>query len=205
GAGRGAGAARARAGGAFVRRGGASSRAAAALFFAPRPPMRGGAGARLSRTDYLDVIAYILQQNGYPVGSSELTDNPGVLRAIKLASPDGSGDVPAQERPVAPARMPITSTPTQRELDNARDAADWLMPHPAYAGPKSSTLRRITRKNERGLRPLCMYQVGDLGNFQAMPIVHRGIMYFTTPRLTIALDARTCRLRWKHEWREEGN
>jgi len=188
-----------------MRSWGAYSLTADELFFVTRTTMPRSLSAHLSRTDYLDVIAYILQQNGYPVGSSELTDNPGVLRAIKLTSPDDSGAVPAQERLGAPARMPSTSRPTQRELDHAVDAEDWLMPEHDYAGTKFSPLRRITRENARSLRPLCMYQVGDLGNFQAMPIVHRGIMYFTTPRLTIALDARTCRLRWKHEWREEGN
>jgi alcohol dehydrogenase (cytochrome c) len=196
------------AGAAFMRSWGAYSLTADELFFITRTTMPRGSTARLSRTDYLDVLAYVLQQNGYPPGSTDLTDDPRVLRGIKLVSPDDPGDVaarPANDRPVSPARIPTSSAPTQGELDRAVDAEDWLMPEHDYAGTKFSPLRRITRTNAKDLRVLCVYQVGDLGNFQAMPLVHRGIMYFTTPRLTIALDARTCRLRWKHEWREEGS
>src|SRR5262249_843896 len=44
------------------------------------------------------------------------------------------------------------------------------------------------------------YDVGDLYPFPASPIVYRGVMYVTTPSDTIALDAATCALRWRHHW-----
>ncbi len=34
--------------------------------------------------EYLDVVAYILQANGYPAGERELTAEPSVLRAIRI-------------------------------------------------------------------------------------------------------------------------
>ncbi len=34
--------------------------------------------------EYLDVVAYILQANGYPAGDRELTAEPSVLRAIRI-------------------------------------------------------------------------------------------------------------------------
>ena len=34
--------------------------------------------------EYLDVVAYILQANGYPAGDSELTAEPIVLRRIRI-------------------------------------------------------------------------------------------------------------------------
>jgi alcohol dehydrogenase (cytochrome c) len=42
--------------------------------------------------------------------------------------------------------------------------------------------------------------VGDPGTFQTNPIVYDGTMYITTLHATIALDAATCRPRWKNGW-----
>ncbi len=38
----------------------------------------------LQPQEYLDVVAYILQANGYPSGERELTAEPRVLRAIRI-------------------------------------------------------------------------------------------------------------------------
>lgn len=39
----------------------------------------------LSKTQYADVIAYILKQNGYPAGNTKLTAGSSKLKALKLA------------------------------------------------------------------------------------------------------------------------
>lgn len=193
---------------AFMRSWSAYALTADELYFITRTTMPRGAPGELARQDYVDVLAYLLQQNGYPVGGVELTDDPRTLRQVKLAPLSGalpaatpgptSGEVPA------PARAPTTTGPSQAELNHAGADAAWLAPEHDYSGTKYSPLGQITRDNVQRLRAVCVYQVGDLGNFQSMPIVSRGIMYVTTARLTIALDARTCRVRWKHEWPGEG-
>ena len=38
----------------------------------------------LTKEQYLDIMAYMLEVNGYPAGSRELTDNKGELEAIKI-------------------------------------------------------------------------------------------------------------------------
>ncbi len=192
----------------FLRSWSAHSLTADELYFIVRTTMpRGADAAQLTRRQYLDVVAYVLQANGYSPGRTELSDDPRVLRAIKLGTPpDTSARMsrPADVRPTGPPGTPTTNRPTQAELDRSADGADWLTPEHDYAGTKYTPLDRITRANVKGLRAVCVYQVGDLGNFQAMPLVYHGMMYITTPRLTIALDARTCRLRWKRDWLEEG-
>ena len=45
-----------------------------------------------------------------------------------------------------------------------------------------------------------MFQVGERDNFQTGPIVYNGTMYVTTMVSTIALDAATCRVKWRHRW-----
>jgi alcohol dehydrogenase (cytochrome c) len=99
--------------------------------------------------------------------------------------------------------IPTTHGPSQVELDAPRPT-DWLGAGRDYAGTKYSPLARISVANVATLRPVCSYPVGDRESFQTMPLVHRGTMYVTTARLTLALDAATCRLRWRHEWNATG-
>src|SRR5258708_13102191 len=46
----------------------------------------------------------------------------------------------------------------------------------------------------------CVFQVGLPETFQTGPVVYRGVMYLTTVRQTVAIDAATCRPRWRHTW-----
>ena len=47
-----------------------------------------------------------------------------------------------------------------------------------------------------------MFQMGERDNFQTGPIVYNGTMYVTTMAATVALDAATCRAKWRHYWSE---
>src|SRR5262245_63127110 len=90
---------------------------------------------------------------------------------------------------------------TQAELNAAAsNAADWLLPNHDYGGQRFVTATEITRENAKTLGPVCLYQAGSLFPFHTNPIVYRGVLYLTTPMSTIALDAATCRVRWRHDW-----
>jgi alcohol dehydrogenase (cytochrome c) len=94
--------------------------------------------------------------------------------------------------------------PTQAELNAASgNAADWLHTNHDYGGQRFVEATEITRENARALRPACRYELGDLYPFHTNPIVYRGVMYLTTPHATIALDAVTCRVRWRHDWQSK--
>ena len=91
--------------------------------------------------------------------------------------------------------------PTQAELDAAAaNATDWLLTNHDYGGQRYVGATGISRQNADALQPVCRYDVGDLYPFHTNPIVYRGVMYLTTPSDTIALDAATCALRWRHHW-----
>jgi glucose dehydrogenase len=91
--------------------------------------------------------------------------------------------------------------PTQAELNAAAaNAADWLHTNHDYGGQRFVDVRGIGRENAKTLQPACRYEDGDLYPFHTNPIVYRGVMYLTTPSDTIALDAATCALRWRHQW-----
>jgi alcohol dehydrogenase (cytochrome c) len=91
--------------------------------------------------------------------------------------------------------------PSQAELNAAAgNATDWLHPNHDYGGQRFVDVTGITRDDAPSLRPACRYELGDLYPFQTNPIVHRGVMYLTTPSATIAVDAVTCAVRWRHDW-----
>jgi len=92
------------------------------------------------------------------------------------------------------------SGPTQTELSAANDGVEWLLPNHDYAGQRFVDLKQINRDNAAQLRPVCIYQAGDVRTFQPNPLVYKGSMYLTTATSTIAVDAATCAVRWRYDW-----
>jgi alcohol dehydrogenase (cytochrome c) len=91
--------------------------------------------------------------------------------------------------------------PTQAELNAAAsNAVEWLLTNHDYGGQRFVDATEITRDNAGSLRPACVYQVPDLRPFYTNPLVYRGVMYLTTSETTIALDAATCGVQWRHVW-----
>jgi glucose dehydrogenase len=96
---------------------------------------------------------------------------------------------------------PRGTGPTHGELLSAGTTGyDWLTHTRDYAGSRYSPLARIRADNVARLRPVCRYEVGSEDMFQTGPIVYRGTMFITTVYSTYALDAATCRLKWRHDW-----
>jgi alcohol dehydrogenase (cytochrome c) len=97
---------------------------------------------------------------------------------------------------------PSSARPSQQELNAAQNnMTDWLMSNHDYSGQRFVDLQQINRQNVASLRPACLYQIGDTKAFHNNPVVHRGVMYLTTTWSTIAIDATTCKLRWRHDWK----
>src|SRR6516162_4286721 len=101
---------------------------------------------------------------------------------------------------LVPCNAESESGPTASELKAAGQGDEWLLPNRDYAGQRFADQRQITPQNAGQLRPVCIYQVGDLRPFQTNPLVYVGVMYVTTPSSTIALDPTTCAVRWRHDW-----
>jgi len=174
------------------------------LDFIIRTSMPKGAAGKMGTDEYTAVLTYILQQNGYATGSTPLgAGSPrltktrlrfGVAKELAAAPPPMrvAGDV---------AAVPKGGGPTQEELSRAADSTrDWLYHTHDYSGARYVALDQINDGNAGQLRPVCVFQVGDEGNFQTGPIVYQGTMYITTTHGTVALDATTCRPKWRHTW-----
>jgi alcohol dehydrogenase (cytochrome c) len=126
-----------------------------------------------------------------------------LLNAVVTMNRRNSSRRRLQEAALRVVQTPTTAIATQGALSGA-DTGAWLMSTGDYAGSRSSKLAQITTANVGSLRAMCAYQVGEVSNFQSIPVVASGLLYITTAHSTIALDATTCRPRWKHVWAPMG-
>ena len=98
-----------------------------------------------------------------------------------------------------------SSSPTQAQLlAAATDTANWLYALHDYSGARYAAIKQITPANAARLAPVCAFQVGDVSTFQTNPIVVDGVMLVTTSKVTVAIDARSCKPKWRHTWKPRG-
>jgi len=77
------------------------------------------------------------------------------------------------------------------------EPSDWPSYNRTLSGNRFSSLKQITRANVAHLHKVCSFDLGKRTSFQTGPIVVGATMYVTTAFETIALDAGTCRLKWR--------
>jgi len=170
-----------------------------------------GQGGDLSGQEYADIVAYVLAQSGAPSGEEKLTPSSPMGRVLELSSAEGepaSATAPSEVRIgelYGELRQPTTTGPSQAELDAADGATtNWLMYNKGYRGERYSTLKQIDTRNASKLRPICMFQLGELGTFSTGPVMYDGVIYATTHLGTYAIDATTCRKLWTHQHVAQG-
>lgn len=188
------------------------------LFFLVRTTMPPKAAGSVTIEDHAAVVAYILQTNGYPAGATTLAlRSPGLDKPFAWAGrfrttsgigaemASASTAAPAEFIPGEPGAKPATTGPDQAALNSASRSTDWLLHTHDYAGTRFSPLDQINTANAASLTAACMFQLGEADNFQTGPIVHNGTMYLTTWKSTIAIDAATCKPKWRHAWEPRGD
>jgi PQQ-dependent dehydrogenase (methanol/ethanol family) len=172
----------------------------------------GQAGA-LSGQEYADIVAYIAAQNGVLAGNEKFTPDSPMGRVIQLSTATTASSAPVAAAPgqikinalYGELKQPTTSGPTQAELDAAETATGtWLMYNKGYRGERYSLLKKIDAANAGKLRPVCMFQLGELGTFSTGPVMYDGILYATTHLGTYAIDATTCKKLWTHQHVAQG-
>jgi hypothetical protein len=67
-------------------------------------------------------------------------------------------------------------------------------------GERYSPLHAINRGNVNRLQPKCSIEADEPGSLQSGLVVVGDTLFFTTPHTTLAIDAATCALRWRHEF-----
>ena len=170
------------------------------LFYIVQTTMPKNKGNSLPAADYVAVTAYLLEQNGYPAGSQSKLASEDLRKTVRLTA---AGRVaPAPDFIPGPGGMrPSTIAPDQAALEAAAtDASSWPYHTQNYRGTRASPATQITPANASRLQVACAFQMGESSNFQTGPLVYDGVMYVTTTHVTAAIDATTCKLKWRHVW-----
>jgi len=192
------------AGPAFLQRWQPPSGSAADVYHVMRVSMPKLAMGSLAPDDYTAVFAFLLQRNGWPAGRRRFDGSDTMLSQIRL---DRLGAVGAPAA-LAPSAFiagkddppPRGAGPTASELAGVA-SVNWPYQTGSYSGTRYSQLTQLTPANAGRLSVACVFQVGPSEVFQTGPVVYQGVMYVTTVRQTVALDAATCRPRWRYTWR----
>jgi len=173
------------------------------LFYVMRNAMPRPDIGSLETAEYVDILAFILSRNGIEAGPEALTANAEQLASITLGS-SSKADTPPTPRPQfivgEGGTVPRGAGPSDEDLRNAATSSDWLYHTQNYRGTRYSSLDQINTSNAKHLQVACIYQLGSLESFVTGPIEHAGTMYVTTTALTAAIDASTCREKWRYRW-----
>jgi alcohol dehydrogenase (cytochrome c) len=197
----------------FMRKWGDGGNTIDELYFITRTQMPYDAAGTLTSQQYIDIVAFILQSNGYSPGSKELTgDSPSLDTKIGPQSGSGRPDMASKVDNAAPPKetsgagpAAANGKPTQADLTSAQaGTTDWLMSNHDYGGQRFVDLKQINRQNAALLRPVAMYQAADTNPFHSNPVVSGGLMYITVKDSTIALDAATLKVKWRYDRKPKG-
>ena len=175
------------------------------------PPQRPGA---LSGQEYVDIVAFILQQNGAAAGNQAFTANTearissvatGQPAAAAQAQPAGGrggrGGAPAEPKGITVAGEVKNFTRVTDAMLRNPDPGDWLMIRRDYHATSYSPLNQINRDNVKDLQLKWVWSMTEGGRTQASPIVHNGVMYLNNAGNVIqAIDGKTGELIWENNY-----
>ena len=166
-----------------------------------------GAPGSLTARQYLAVEAYVLSRNDYKPGGDPLTEANMTLVLERLPGTDAATPVEHRRRQDLPTvsdsvGRASSERPDDAELTNPKES-DWLMYNHTLDGQRYSSLNQITNQNAGKLTATCLVQLGEVGWFQANPVVYDGTMYVTSPYNTYAINAKTCEKQWTRLYPED--
>src|SRR5215471_4650621 len=178
------------------------------------PPTRPGA---LSQEEYVNVAAFVLQQNGAPAGATALTPTldvainsiaTGQAPAAGAQNAGGRGAAPAQAGqaagggrgrggPAVAAGITVEGevknfVPVTEAMRRNPDPGDWLMIRRDYHASDYSPLNQINASNVKDLQLQWTWAMNEGGANQPAPIVHNGVIYLNNPgNILQAIDGKT--------------
>jgi alcohol dehydrogenase (cytochrome c) len=94
--------------------------------------------------------------------------------------------------------MASTLASCSREVQPARQAADWPGYNNGHDGQRFAALDQINTSNVSQLKRVCELQLGEEGPFHNGPVVIGDRMFITTAHTTVAINATNCFVYWRH-------
>ena len=179
-----------------------------------RNDMPPGLGGSLGASAYLNIVAYLLEANGYEAGPQALEADAAVgIGAVgagggRAARARGDGDPPDDPEDDTPRRRrsgfinreaPVLAPVTDALLQDP-PAADWLSWRRTLDSHGYSPLEQITADNVHDLRLAWVLAIEE-GNNQTAPLVHDGVMFLANPgNVVLAIDAASGEVHWEYRY-----
>src|SRR5690606_34090838 len=166
---------------------------------ATMPPEGPGA---LPEEAYLNVIAYLLEQNGASAAADPLAASSTLIGALlPSAGPPGLGGAEPEPEPtgvIVAGSVPDFEPLTEQQLLDPRPG-DWPMLRRDYAASSFSPLDEVTPENAHRLQLAWIWPMRDGGTNQPSPLAYRGTIFLNnTGGIIQALDGRDGSLIWEH-------
>jgi alcohol dehydrogenase (cytochrome c) len=178
---------------------------AADLFTYVSTKMPRGNPGSLGGAEYAQIIAYVLQQNGFATGRKEFAADASALASVTIPAPAGGGRrggglSPGVKLPPAPKKAnPLDRiTPVTDALLQNPPTGEWLTWRRGFDYQGFSPAKQITKSNVNNLRVAWTWTLSP-GSNEATPLVHDGVMFLHSPGDKLeALDAATGDLLWQY-------
>jgi alcohol dehydrogenase (cytochrome c) len=183
-----------------------AGKSAADLFTYVSTKMPPGNPGSLGGAEYAQIIAYVLQQNGFSTGRKEFAADAAALASVTIPAPlgggrgGGGGLSPNATLPPAPKKAnPLDKiTPVTDALLQNPPAGEWMTWRRGFDYQGFSPLKQITKSNVNNLRVAWTWALSP-GSNEATPLVHDGVMFLHSPGDKLeALDAATGDLLWQY-------
>ena len=148
-----------------------------------------------SPEQYADLLAFMLQQNGLPIGKESLSSNAGNLVAITMQ---------ASLQPVRVASLFNGATTAQRVIEY-----EWLGYHNDTHATRYAPLDQINADNVQNLEVAWRWTTANYGpnpefNYESTPVMADGVLYATAGRRrdVVAIDPVTGENLWMYRFDE---
>ncbi len=168
------------------------------LFLITKNTMPKTSPRSLDDRSYIALVAFILNENGFTVGKTDLAADVNSLRQVAIGSP------PSQ------ARRSMAFSPSKYDPTPPTIEAEWLQHRGDYGSTNYSSLDQINRDNASQLKILWRWKTDNFGPapefyFKATPLMANGILYTTAglSRSVAAIDARTGETLWTYRYDEK--
>lgn len=166
----------------------------------------------LSATEYANLFAYILQQNGIAAGATALAEDLAALSVYRIPSPTVNVQQLASDEPLLfMTDGPLVDSPRLKNMRPVTDAMllnpsadDWLQWRRTLDSRGHSPLDQINRSNVQNLDLAWSWALPS-GENMMTPIVHDGVLFaYSFGDVLQALDAATGELLWGFERKLDG-
>lgn len=86
---------------------------------------------------------------------------------------------------------------TQQLIDGSKDTKNVVNYGMGYDLKRFSALDQINKQTVKNLRPVWAYSLENIQSQESQPLVYNGVLYVSTEKATMAVDAKTGRQIWK--------